>query len=259
MKRTIAVLAPLFSLLGCGHVPAPKPDVNVASQLQPEELRFGDFVTTRTQALDYLFTTRSDQPAMGRSPGDYVVYRITAEHLPTSVVVTQRVVGRRAGRLMVDHTIDDGSQPIELRVRLADTPQGDRILSVARLEDGAERPFGSARYRQLMTRLLAPIDQQQGMLSNQPVEIMVGDQALPCESTSYRVTSQGRSAEMTVWQKLDFPWRELGGVLRDPSGREIYAAFLIDYHISNRAAPSVPAPEKTMVATAAAEEWEEVD
>lgn len=247
MKGTTFALATVSVLsLGCGHrlmepsVEGPSAADRVRARARAAallgleadegaEVRFGDLMTSRTAAFDYVYVARTEQPVQRREPGDFVVYRIAAKHLPSPVMVTQRVVERHGARLIIDQTIDDGYEPIELRLRVDDEPYGSNtIRSVARLEQGVQLPYGSAAYRDLMDALAPPVDQQLGRLGGGRTSVHVGESIVPCESTSYRVTVDGRQASMTVLQSLSFAWGDIGGVLRDGKGRELYSAQIVD-------------------------------
>lgn len=100
-------------------------------------------------------------PASDLVVGDVEAYRVSARHLGVPVTVVQRVVERTGSRLVVDETIDDGFvEPLKLRLRIEEGSDGShRIVSVARLRDGVQVPYGSAAYADLMTLLRPPADE----------------------------------------------------------------------------------------------------
>lgn len=222
MKGKIATAATVcFVSLGCSHSvePASRP-------AQPDRVsQLGDFITSETGAYDYLYTFRTDPTAQPRQPGDFIVYRFTGAKLEQPVILTQRVVGRKRGVLIVDQILDDGSESIELRLRIEDARgAGNRIISVARLVEGVQLPFGTATYEALMAKVMPPVQVTEKRIGGHRGSVQVGESSIECEKTGYRVRVDGKPAYMMVMQNPSFVWGDIGGEIRDGYGKLLYKA-----------------------------------
>jgi hypothetical protein len=192
------------------------------------DAEIGDLFTSRAEAFDYLYSSRTDPAVLPRVPGDFIVYRFTGSHLESPVILTQRVVARKASTLVVDQVIDDGREPIHLRLRVRDISEGNNeIISVARVVEGVQLPFGTATYEALMDRVLPPIEGTEQLLGSARAEVDVNGHVIECEKTAYRVHVGGQPAYLTVMQNPSFVWGDVGGEIRDGHGKLLYRAEVI--------------------------------
>ena len=129
---------------------------------------------------------------------------------------------------MVDQTLDDGSEIIELRLRIEDLRgAGNRIISVARLVDGVQLPFGTATYEALMAKVMPPVDVTEQRIGGNRGSIQIGDTNIVCEKNGYRVRVDGQPAYMMVMQNPSFVWGDIGGEIRDGYGKLLYKAEIV--------------------------------
>lgn len=220
------------------------------------EAEIGDLFTSRADAYDYLYASRTDPALLPRLPGDFVVYRFTGSHLAQPVILTQRVMERRGSMLIVDQVIDDGGEPLHLRLRLRDgSAQHNEIVSVARIANGVQLPFGTVTYESLMDEVLPPVERTEQLLGSARSSIDVNGSVIECQQTAYRVSVGGQPAYMTVMQSPSFVWGDLGGEIRDGHGELIYKAELILVSESLPTAASLPAA----VAQAEPDLYDEID
>ena len=203
MKSILLTAASLsIFAVGCGHA-------LMQPKITPSDAVEAAAVDRPVDAIG--FDAGEDPQAHKRRPiqlpGDFVVYRLTGSYRDGPVTMTQRVVARTAQVLVVDVTIDDGNAEQMLRLRLdeTDAAQGE-IISVAELDGTIQRPFGVARYEQLMNEIMLTADENLKMLSSTSVLIDVGPKELSCTKTSYQVRVGEDEAVMETLSSVRFPW-----------------------------------------------------
>jgi hypothetical protein len=165
-----------------------------------------------------------------RNLGDFVVYRFSGSYRKTPVTVTERVVARNEGVLVVDVTVEDESKRDQLRLRVHDVPgEPDDILSVARVDDGVLKPFGVAAYETLMSKTMVPVDRNEALLGSEDTTLRVGSTAFNCHKSSYRVRTGDALATMTTMESSAFAWGDLGGQIQAADGSLLYKAEVVQY------------------------------
>jgi hypothetical protein len=174
-----------------------------------------------------------------RAPGDYVAHRFTGSLQSKPLTLTQRIVAREGGALVVDITLSGDGAPLSLRVRVSDDPAtSGEILGVARLTAGGrELPATLQDYERLMAKTALAADTNEAELGAEAVTVHVGGRPLACRQTSYRVRIDGRAATMRTLQSDQFAWGDVGGEITGDDGRVLYRAELIELgHGEERAA-----------------------
>jgi hypothetical protein len=165
-----------------------------------------------------------------RNTGDFVVYRFTGSYRKSPVTLSQRIVGRNEGVLLVDVTIEDEAKRDQLRLRVHDVPgEPDEILSVARVESGVLKPFGIAAYETLMSKTMMPVDRNEALLGSEETTMRVGAHAFDCVKSSYRIRTGEGLATMTTLESSTFAWGDLGGQIQAADGSLLYKAEVMDY------------------------------
>ena len=220
------------------------------------DTEIGDLFTSRAEAYDYLYSSRADSALMPRMPGDFIVYRFSGSHLQQPVILTQRVVDRKASTLIIDQVIDDGNEPVHLRLRIRDDAAGhNEIVSVARVANGVQLPFGTVTYEALMDEVLPPVEKTERLLGSARSSVDVNGNVIDCDQSAYRVRVGGETAYLTVMQSPSFVWGDVGGEIRDGHGKLLYKAEVI------LVSGAFPLPERTapVVAQVEADLYDEID
>jgi hypothetical protein len=164
-----------------------------------------------------------------RVPGDFAVYRISGSYREAPVSITQRLVARSEGVMVLDMTIEDGGSMERLRLRVEDGPEhrGD-VLSVAKLEGGVMTPFGVAAYERRMSELVPAADDNEGEIGKTGEVVKVGVTRIPCVRTEYRVRFGAHRGVMSTLSAEGFPWDNLGGRVVAEDGSVFYNAQLVE-------------------------------
>jgi hypothetical protein len=187
-------------------------------------------------------TSPSDQTPK-RAPGDFIVHRFSGSFRDAPITLTQRVVARHGDILVIDMTLEEGSSKQTLRVRMDDSPskRGD-VVSVARLENGREKPALIELYDEMMARTVLAADQNEEVLGSEALTVDVGGASIAAQKTSYRVRLGRLQATLKTVQSEGFAWGDLSGELTTASGDVIYRAELVDAgHNDATKAPAVAA------------------
>jgi len=220
------------------------------------ETEIGDLFTSRADAYDYLYSSRADSALLPRMPGDFIVYRFSGTHLEQPVILTQRVIDRKASTLIIDQVIDDGNEPVHLRLRIRDDSAGhNEIVSVARVANGVQLPFGTATYEALMDEVLPPVERTERLLGSARASVDVNGNVIDCQKSAYRVRVGGAPAYLTVMQSPSFAWGDVGGEIRDGHGQLLYKAEVI---LVSGAIP-LPARAAPVVAQVRPDLYDEID
>ncbi|MBI4705077.1 MAG: hypothetical protein HY744_28555 [Deltaproteobacteria bacterium] len=224
MRKT-PLCAAILTILSsaCGHA-AISPDV--AAPAVPAKATVVAAETTKAAA--------SDSPPAAPGPawqqaGDFVVYRFSGTYRDRPAKLTQKIVGRRGTTVLVDVVLEDGSETEHLRIRSSDAPETrGRILSVARMDGGVERPYGVAAYEELMARTAPAVEDNEGQIGSEPATIKVGTAAVACTRTSYRVRMSGSAATMTTCASPKFAWGDVSGEIAGADGTVLYRAEIVE-------------------------------
>lgn len=220
MKRALVASAISLFAIGCGH-PAVKPATSsVPVHAQPKV----DVVLPATAPAA---TART--PSRMREPGDFVVYRFSGSYRESPVTLTQQVVSREHGYLIVDVTVDERGARQLLRLRIAEG--GERkgeLVSVARLEGKVQVPFGVAAYGQLMNEIVLSADENAGLVDATTMLVNVDGDDLYCDVTAYRVRVGAHEAVMTTVSSEEFKWGHVGGEIATSDGKLLYKAEIVD-------------------------------
>jgi hypothetical protein len=178
-----------------------------------------------------------------RAPGDFIVHRFSGSFRDAPITLTQRVVARHGDILVIDMTLEEGSSKQTLRVRMDDSPsKRGEVVSVARLENGREKPALIDLYDEMMARTVLAADQNEEVLGSEALTVDVGGAPLSAQQTSYRVRFGKLRATLKTVQSDGFAWGDLSGELTTASGDVVYRAELVDAgHSDTTNAPAVAA------------------
>jgi hypothetical protein len=166
--------------------------------------------------------------ALARAPGDFIVYRFSGSFRKAPLTLTQKVFAREGMTLVIDMTLEGKDRKTELRVRMNDSAAArGEVLSVARLENGAEKDAGIAAYEALMAEVALAADQNEELLGTEEVSVEVGGATLACKRTSFRVKLGKQKATMSTLEKDGFAWGDLGGEIVAKDGTVLYRAEVV--------------------------------
>jgi hypothetical protein len=167
--------------------------------------------------------------AQARMPGDYVVYRFSGAFRKTPLTLTQKVVGRDGARVTVDLTLKDGDASETLRVTFDEaSPSRHEVVSVARIEGGAEKPATVEAYEKLMTRTTLIADQNEALVGTEDVTVDVGGAQVAAKRTTYKVRVGKQSATLSTLESAAFVWGDVGGEIVGARGKVLYKAEVVE-------------------------------
>ncbi len=216
MKRTLLLLS--LALPACGTTMAPARATAPAANVR---------------------LPHGEEASAMQMPGDFATYRISGSYREAPVTLTQRVLARRSGVLLLDLTIDDGGSTERLRLRVDDGARRGELLSVAKVEGGVLRPYGVMAYEQRMSELVPAADDNEGEIGKTGDVVQVsGVTPIRCIRTEYRVRMGAHHGVMSTLSAQGFPWDNLGGKMVADDGTVIYQAQLVE--LGNQQPPQLP-------------------
>lgn len=163
-----------------------------------------------------------------------MVYRFSGSYREAPVTLTQRVVAREHGYLVVDVTIAERGAQERLRLRIGDSgARKGELVSVAKLEGDVQVPFGVNAYGQLMNDIVLSADENTGLVDASTAVVDVGGNALYCDVTKYRVRVGAHDALMTTLSSEQFDWGHVGGEISTQEGKLLYKAEIVELGTSN--------------------------
>jgi hypothetical protein len=175
-----------------------------------------------------------------REVGDYVVYRFSGTYRSAPITLTERVVAREEGVLVLDVVLEEGRKKHELRLRTSDAPETrGEILSVARMRKGALTPMNIADYESLMAKTMLIADSNEALLGTEEISIALAGAKVPATQTSFRVKIDGRDATLRTVVSEKFPWGDVAGEITEGSD-VLYRAEIVT--IGHETADEKPQP-----------------
>jgi len=193
--------------------------------------------TVATATLDARARSRSATPSpatleQGLQAGDYVVYRFTGSFRKTSpapLTLTERVLGRDGGVLVLEVVLDDGAKKQTLHLHKDSTPGAAReVFDVMRVEAGVEHPATVEAYEAMMAKTVLAADQNEAELGAETTNVLLGGKTLTCTKTSYRVRVGKHQATMSTVQSDAFPWGDVAGDITTLEGQVLYRVEVVD-------------------------------
>lgn len=164
-----------------------------------------------------------------RMPGDFVVYRFSGSFRKTPLTLSEKVIARNGSIVTIDLALKDGDKKEELRVKIDEaSPSRNEVVSVARLEGGAEKPATLEAYEKLMTRTTLSADQNEALVGTEDVTVDVGGAAVPAKRTTYRVRVGKKEATLRTLESAAFAWGDVGGEITAANGKVLYKAEVIE-------------------------------
>src|SRR5262249_23925235 len=128
-------------------------------------------------ALDDATDVASEESAeASRKPGDFVVYRFSGTFREEPITLTERVIAREGTFVVLDVTFEEGRTKQQFRVRMNDAPSArGEVSTVARIENGAEKPTSLGLFEALMARTALVADQNEAVVGSEALTVDVGN------------------------------------------------------------------------------------
>lgn len=171
-----------------------------------------------------------------RKPGDYVVFRFSGSFRKEPLLLTQKVVKIDGTLVTIDVTLapekatakDASAKTSRVRVLFDRTPGALReVAKVTRIDGDREEPGTLEDYEKIMAETVVVPDRNEETLSSEIVTTNVGDKAIDCKKTSYRVAFGKKTAVMSTLTSDAFVWGDVGGEIKSDAGKVIYRAEVV--------------------------------
>jgi hypothetical protein len=227
----IAASVASFLAMGC-HQSVMQPNV-AASDVEASAVE-SESASAELKPVEVVLPSADDEVAKAptssfRAVGDYVVYRFHGAYRKGSVELSQRVVSRDGDTMMVDMTLTDGDDVKELRLRFSDKEETrGKLLSVAKVVDGVQKPFGIRAYEQLMSATVLSADDNLESIGTRSLTLTIGKQQLDVTKHAYRVRVGKFDGVMYTLAAEGFPWGDVGGEIRADDGTLLYKAEIVE-------------------------------
>jgi hypothetical protein len=176
-----------------------------------------------------------------RRAGDYVVHRISGSFRRTPLRLTQKVISVDRGLVTVEVILASDSAPrsakndsdaeggARLRVVFDRTPGAQReVAKVTRLIGDREEPGTLEDYELLMAETVMVPDRNEDLIGTEVVSAKVGDRAVDCKKTSYRVAIGKKTGVLSTLTSEGFAWGDVGGEIRADDGKILYRAEVVE-------------------------------
>jgi len=220
MRPTIAAL--FIALLAACHGPVPQS----AAHRSADEAK-ADPVEVVLPKDGGAMADDSD----GRRPGDYCTLRFSGAYRDAPIELTQRVVEREDGRLLVDLEMDGAPR---LRLEIDDRPEHrGEVLSVQRHADEGLVDEDLTAYESLMAKLVLTADFNEGLLDEEQIELTLGDETAEATKSTFHVRIGDQLATMSTYAirrregGRTWAWGDAGGEITTASGEVLFRAEVI--------------------------------
>jgi hypothetical protein len=160
-----------------------------------------------------------------RQVGDFFVHRFSGTFSQAPLTLTEEVKAREEALWVVDFSLTEQDKVDRLRVRFDD---GGRAVAAARITGSNEAKASVADYEALLARTVFTADVNDGLVSSVAQTCLVGDDALDCETKTYKVWVGERQATLSVVHSETFPDRDVSGELTTDDGKLLYRAELVE-------------------------------
>lgn len=200
-----------------GKAPSVKPDRSFAIE---DELDFIDEWPTAAEEK----VAPPPSVASTRQIGDISVQRFSGSFAEKPLTLTEEVVARAGSLIMIDYTLDEGGKATKLRV--THDVNTDRVLRVRELKGKKELTRTLDAYDAMVAKITFIPDGNEGEVAKEASTCLLGERAVDCEKTAYRVTVGGRSATFKISRGTD--GSDISGEIATEDGTILYKAETVD-------------------------------
>jgi hypothetical protein len=228
MNRTLLTFA-LASLFATGCARVNLAPVKAAASESVTEAKAKAMEEKVEKATTEAEASEATEMTGARKAGDFIVYRFSGSFRKAPLLLTERVIARRAAMLTVDITVEEGDTKRQLRVKIdeASAVKND-VVAVSLLENGAETPAGIEAYEALLAETALAADENEAMLGVEDAMLDVGGAPIPVRTTSYRVRVGKKQATLRTLESEGFVWGDLGGEIIASNGKLLYRAEVVE-------------------------------
>ena len=224
-------IAFVIGLAGCAHGSRPAETPETLAATVPGPMRLSAKATKRGEAKLAIAPLTEL-----RHNGDYVVHRFSGSFRKTPLRLTQKVVAIEGALVTVDVSltkdIGAATKPesgARMRIVFDKTPGATReVAKVTRLVGDREEPGTLEDYEMLMAETIVVPDSNDDLLGVEVVSANVGDHAVDCKKTSYRVAIGKKTATLSTLTSDGFAWGDVGGEIRTDDGKILYRAEVLE-------------------------------
>lgn len=182
--------------------------------------------TQQASATTKAAVQKAPEGAPQRRVGDFFVHRFSGSFSSEPLTLTEEVKAREDDAWVVDFSLTQDAKVERLRVRF-DVATGEPS-SVAHLDGSNESPAKLEDYEALMARTVFTADVNDGLVSSNAQTCLVGEDALDCESKTYKVWIGEAPATLAVTHSATFADRDVSGEITTEDGKLIYRAELVE-------------------------------
>jgi hypothetical protein len=165
-------------------------------------------------------------PLAERQVGDFFVHRFSGSFAKEPMTLTEEVVARAGGLIIVEYTLEQGKRKQELRV--THDAATERVLRVREIRGGQEIAAKIEDFEEMLEKTAFFTDSNDKLLASENTTCLVSGEEVDCEKTTYAVAIGDKQATMSVTKSASVPGRDLAGEIVDKDGKVIYRAELVD-------------------------------
>jgi hypothetical protein len=167
-----------------------------------------------------------------RRVGDYALLRISSSYRHSPLLLSEEVVKREDGYLVVDYTLEEGKTKTRLRTRMI--PETGEVVRVSRMEGSRETAAELSDYQAMMDQTVFTPDYNDGAVGRKRATCLVAGKEAQCVTTRYHIYVGDQPATLSVTTSASLPGRDVEGSIQDARGGVIYQSELVE---TRRGAP----------------------
>lgn len=178
--------------------------------------------------VDWLFPEgeQASSPLAERRVGDFFVHRFSGTFSEKPMTLTEEVVAKAGGLIVVDYTLEQGKA--SKRLRVTHDIATDRVLRVREMQGDRELAAKIEDFDAMLEKTAFAPDQNEKTIASEKTTCLVGGEEVDCEKTSYSVAIGDQRATLEVTKSAAIPGRDVSGEIVDQAGKVIYRAELVD-------------------------------
>jgi len=169
---------------------------------------------------------KEEAPAAMSQVGDFAVHRFSGSFRKTPIVLTEEVVAKADGKLVIDYTFEEGDSKI--RLRTWNEIDSGLVVKVAKLEGENEVEMGIDAFDALIAETIFSADANEKILAKEESTCLVGTREVDCEQTRYQVRVGDAAATLSVTRSKSLLGHDLSGEIISEKGEVIYRAELLE-------------------------------
>lgn len=164
----------------------------------------------------------------GIEVGDRVAYRFSGSYRSSPLVLEERVIAADDKTATVEAIFHDATETHRWIVHYDLGSDGESIASVEVVQGEERYPVTIESFEQAQAETVFAVDENLGARESRREVCQVGGVERRCTTTTYDVRLGARRATMQTTTADAGLWHDLGGAIRDESGRVIYRVELLD-------------------------------